>query len=100
MQMNPLEALAASASNTSSSSAGTTSTASSLGSDLNGDDFMTLLVAQLQSQDPLDPMDPTQMVGQLVQFNTLEQIIQIRQDIEAMASSQATTSAPVAGKSK
>lgn len=48
-----------------------------LGNDLNGSDFMTLLIAQLKNQDPTSPMDPTQFVTQLVQFNSLEQLIQI-----------------------
>jgi flagellar basal-body rod modification protein FlgD len=49
-----------------------------------GDMFMTLLVTQLKSQDPLSPMDPTQFVGQLVQFNTLSQIIHIREALDAV----------------
>ena len=44
---------------------------------LGGDSFMTLLVAQLKQQDPLTPQDPTQWVGQLVQFNSLQQLIDI-----------------------
>jgi len=44
---------------------------------LGGDSFMTLLVAQLKQQDPLAPQDPTQWVGQLVQFNSLQQLIDI-----------------------
>lgn len=48
---------------------------------LNGNDFMTLLVAQLKNQDPTSPMDPTQFVTQLVQFNSLEQLININQDL-------------------
>jgi len=48
---------------------------------LNGNDFMTLLVAQLKNQDPTNPMDPTQFVTQLVQFNSLEQLISINQDL-------------------
>jgi flagellar basal-body rod modification protein FlgD len=51
-----------------------------------GDMFMTLLVTQLKSQDPLSPMDPTQFVGQLVQFNTLSQIIHIREALDAVTS--------------
>ncbi len=62
---------------------------------LTGDTFMKLLLAQLKSQDPLSPMDPTQFVGQRVQFNTLEQIIGIRQDLEKAATSAA---APTANK--
>jgi flagellar basal-body rod modification protein FlgD len=41
--------------------------------------FLQLLTEQLKAQSPFDPVDPTQFVGQLVQFNTLDQLIQIRQ---------------------
>jgi flagellar basal-body rod modification protein FlgD len=44
-----------------------------------GDMFLQLLTTELKSQDPISPMDPTQFVGQLVQFNTLGEIMQIRQ---------------------
>ena len=44
--------------------------------------FLTLLVAQLRSQNPLDPMNPTEFVGQLVQFSSLEQLIRIRQSLD------------------
>ena len=36
--------------------------------------FLQLLVAQLQYQDPLEPMDNTEYVAQLAQFSTLEQM--------------------------
>jgi flagellar basal-body rod modification protein FlgD len=39
--------------------------------------FMQLLVAQLQNQSPLDPVDPTTFTSQLVQFNMLDQLSQI-----------------------
>ena len=52
-------------------------------SDLNGDAFLTLLVAQLRSQSPFEPMDPMQFVNQLVQFNLLEQTIRIRQNLDS-----------------
>jgi flagellar basal-body rod modification protein FlgD len=38
--------------------------------------FLTLLVAQLQNQDPMQPTDPTQFVAQLAQFSTVEQLVQ------------------------
>lgn len=53
------------------------------------DMFMKLLVAQLKSQDPTSPMDPTQFVGQLVQFNSLSELVKIRQLIDP--STQATS---------
>ena len=46
------------------------------------DTFMKLLVAQLKSQSPLEPLDPNQFVGQLAQFNTLGEIIRIREIME------------------
>lgn len=47
--------------------------------------FMTLLVAQLKNQDPLQPQDGTAFVGQLAQFNSLDQLIGIRQSIEQLS---------------
>ncbi|HVO82452.1 MAG TPA: flagellar hook capping FlgD N-terminal domain-containing protein [Terriglobales bacterium] len=60
------------------SAAGATGTSSDPASQAN-DMFLQLLMAQLKSQSPLDPVDPNQFVGQLVQFNTLDQLIQIRE---------------------
>lgn len=45
------------------------------------DMFMTLLVAQLKNQDPLAPQDGAQFVAQLTQFNSLDQLIGIRESI-------------------
>jgi len=44
--------------------------------------FITLLTAQLQAQDPLNPMDPSQMVDQLTEVNSLQQLIQIQSDLQ------------------
>jgi len=37
-------------------------------------DYMSLLVTQLQNQNPLDPMDNQEMASQLAQFNQLQQL--------------------------
>lgn len=37
-------------------------------------DFMQLLVAQIQNQDPLSPMDNSQFTGQITQFTMLEEM--------------------------
>ncbi len=47
--------------------------------------FLQLLVAQLKEQDPLNPLDGTQFVTQLAQFSSLEQLINIRTDLDGMA---------------
>jgi flagellar basal-body rod modification protein FlgD len=36
-------------------------------------DFLNLLVKQLQTQDPLNPMKDTEFISQMAQFSTLEQ---------------------------
>lgn len=58
---------------------------------LKGSDFMTLLISQLKNQDPTSPMDPTQFVTQLVQFNSLEQLININQDLTPATPTPGTT---------
>jgi flagellar basal-body rod modification protein FlgD len=42
--------------------------------DLGTDQFMSLLVAQIQNQDPFSPMDNQQFISQLAQFTQLEQL--------------------------
>ena len=59
--------------------------------------FMKLLVAQLQNQSPLNPVDPTQFTSQLVQFNMLDQLSQINQTLTNAFGSGSTTSTPPSG---
>lgn len=70
--------VASSAATTSTTQAAASSTASAvdrkqLAGNLN--QFLTLLVTQLQNQDPLDPMDTNAFTQQLVQFASVEQQI-------------------------
>lgn len=44
---------------------------------LGKEDFLSLLVAQLKNQDPLNPDDPTQFTAQLAQFSQLEQLFNL-----------------------
>lgn len=45
-----------------------------VGSELGKEDFLLLLVTQMEYQDPLDPADNTEYVAQLAQFSELEQM--------------------------
>ena len=55
----------------------------------NFDTFLTLLTEQLQNQDPLNPMDSQEFVGQLVQFSSVEQQINSNQALESLLALQA-----------
>lgn len=81
---------------------GNTSTSTGASDGINGLDstFTTLLVAQLKSQDPLNPMDPTQFVSQLVGLNTLDAVSQIYQLLEAEAAAGSTTSSSASAGGK
>ena len=49
--------------------------------------FLELLVAQLRNQDPLNPADGTEFVGQLAQFQQLETSLNMGQDLTAIRTS-------------
>lgn len=63
-----------------------------------GDMFLQLLTTQLKTQDPLSPMDPTQFVGQLVQFNTLSEIMKIRELLQSTDPTSSSGAATTSGK--
>jgi flagellar basal-body rod modification protein FlgD len=53
------------------------------------DEFLKLLVAQLEHQDPLSPQDGSDFVAQLAQFSSLEQAAETNQRLQALADAQA-----------
>ena len=48
------------------------------------DEFLKLLVAQLQNQDPLNPLQGDAFVAQLATFSSLEQLVSINSNIEKL----------------
>ena len=57
----------------------------SISQTMNKDDFLKLLVTQLQYQDPLSPEDPKDFVAQLAQFSSLEQQINSNTNLENLS---------------
>ncbi|HKA91033.1 MAG TPA: flagellar hook assembly protein FlgD [Haliangiales bacterium] len=55
------------------------------------DQFLKLLVAQMQHQDPLNPQDGAAFVAQLAQFSSLEQATETNQRLADLSSAQAAT---------
>lgn len=54
------------------------------GDALGKDAFLNLLVAQLQNQNPLEPVDNTEFVAQLAQFSSLEQLVGMQSTLESV----------------
>jgi flagellar basal-body rod modification protein FlgD len=52
---------------------------------LGKDDFLKLLIGQLQHQDPMSPSDPSEQMGQMTQFSILEQLTNLAQSQQAAA---------------
>lgn len=62
-----------------------TNSLSQLGEDF--ERFLTLLTAQIQYQDPLEPMDSSQFVTQLAQLSQVEQAVATNSNLESLGAS-------------
>jgi flagellar basal-body rod modification protein FlgD len=79
----------ATAASTSGTTAGTSGTSGTRAGDNAGsaDRFLTLLVAQLENQDPLNPMDNAQVTSQMAQISTVTGIEKLNETMKAMNTS-------------
>ncbi len=101
---NPSKAAGASASASAATSpddstSGTSTTATAT---ITADDFLQLLVTELKNQDPTANTDPNEYVDQLVQVNSLQQLIQINENTDGGSSGSSSSvrrgaAAPLAG---
>ena len=57
------------------------------------DSFLKLFVAQLQHQDPMNPMNDSEFMGQMASFSTLEQVSNMAAANDRIASNLTSTSA-------
>ena len=72
---------------------GTQAAASAKNSQLGKDQFLKLFVAQLQHQDPMNPMEDTEFMGQMASFSTLEQVTNLATANAQIAENLSSTSA-------
>jgi flagellar basal-body rod modification protein FlgD len=71
---------------------------SSSSATISANDFLTLLVTEMQNQDPTADTDPNEYINQLVNVNSLEQLIDINQNLSTalgIPSSSSSQSASV-----
>lgn len=74
-----------------SSTAAAAATAASSQLAATQDRFLTLLVTQLQNQDPLNPMDNSQVTSQMAQLSTVSGINQLNATVQALSASMTTS---------
>ncbi|KHE73293.1 flagellar hook assembly protein FlgD [Halobacillus sp. BBL2006] len=55
---------------------------------LGKDDFLKILMAQIQNQNPLDPMKDKEFISQMTQFSSLEQMTNMSQSFQSFMDSQ------------
>lgn len=74
----------------------TTSSSSNIDDSLGQDAFLTMFMAQVTNQNPLDPMDNTEFTAQLATFSQLEKLTQIAESLEGISDLQASMDKSVA----
>jgi flagellar basal-body rod modification protein FlgD len=90
------------ATSSSSSAAATADPSSTSSSDtssstISANDFLTLLVTEMQNQDPTADTDPNEYINQLVNVNSLEQLIDINQNLSTALGDPSTSSSSSSG---
>src|SRR5208282_2495827 len=87
--MSPANPLASQAASSTASTTSAVASTSALGDETT---FLQLLVAQIQNQDPTQPIDSSTFLSQLASFSQLEQLIGIKQDTDQLVPDAGSTS--------
>ncbi len=66
-------------------------TSATQSSTINQDDFLKILLTQLNYQDPLKPLDNQQFLAQMAQFSSLEQSRQLNERVDTLLQIQSST---------
>lgn len=91
------QALAGSTATPAAASTTSSSTTDTDSATISANDFLTLLVTEMQNQDPTADTDPNEYINQLVNVNSLEQLISINQTLStALGGTTASPSASAA----
>jgi len=77
----------------STSASSTASSSTSATNTLSYNDFLSLLMAELQNQDPTQPMDPDQMVSQLATVSEVGQAVQTNTSLSALLTTSSLSQA-------
>ncbi len=77
-----------------STGSGSSASSGSDASTISANDFLTLLVTEMKNQDPTASTDPNEYINQLVQVNSLEQLIDINQNLSTALGSSTTSTTP------
>lgn len=77
-------ALTTTKTNSTASSSAATATTTATSAALGQSDFLTLMLAQLKNQDPLQPMENGEFLAQLAQFSTVGGIEKVNETLESL----------------
>lgn len=66
--------------------------ASSKTNEMGKDQFLSILVAQLQNQDPMNPMNDTEFIAQMAQFTSVEQLMNMSGELALIRQNIGTAS--------
>lgn len=82
--------IAATGSNSPSNTQSSQSVANAVNKTLGQDDFLKLLITQLENQDPSQPADETQFIAEMAQFSSLEQMTNVANAVNKLSTSLQT----------